>query len=154
MSDLLDKVEQLVTPVLEKDHYELVDLTYQKSHGGWTLSLYLDKPGGITLDECASWSDRLGQLIESAGVFDRSYVLEVSSPGLDRPLRKMKDFDKFIGQKIHAKLFAPIDGQRNYHGVLLGADENTVRMELDDKRQVELPRAQMAKCRLEPVIDF
>ncbi len=154
MSDLLVKIEELITPALEKEQVELVDLTYQKSHGGWTLSLYLDKPGGITLDDCEAWSRRLDSILETAGVFERSYVLEVASPGLDRPLRKTKDFEKFAGQKVHAKLFAPIDGQKNFHGVLLGADESVVRMELDDKRRVELPRSQVAKCRLNPVITF
>lgn len=154
MSDLLAKIEELVTPILEKEQVELVDLTYQKSHGGWTLSFFLDKPGGITLDDCTDWSHRLDGAIEAASLLDRSYVLEVASPGLDRPLRKLKDFERFAGQKVHAKLFAPIDGQKNFHGVLLGADESVVRMELDDKRRVELPRTQMAKCRLNPDIKF
>ena len=154
MSDLLAKIEELVTPDLAKEQVELVDLTYQKSHGGWTLSFYLDKPGGITLDDCETWSRRLDVLIEAASLFDRPYVLEVASPGLDRPLRKTKDFEKYAGQKVHARLYAPINGQKNFHGVLLGADESVVRLELDDKRQVELPRTQLARCRLEPVITF
>src|SRR5579859_1530705 len=118
VSDLLTKIEQLLTPCLEQEHTELVDLTYQKSHGGWTLSLYLDKPGGITLDDCEAWSHRLGALIDASDTIDRSYVLEVSSPGLDRPLRKLKDFQRFAGQKVHVKLYAPINGQKNFHGVL------------------------------------
>ena len=154
MSDLLTKIEELVTPVLEKEQVELVDLTYQKSHGGWTLSFYLDKPGGITLDDCTNWSHRLDMLIETAALLDRSYVLEVASPGIDRAIRKLKDYERFAGQKVHAKLFAPINGQKNFHGILLGADEAVVRLELDDKRRVELPRQQLAKCRLNPVVDF
>lgn len=154
MSDLLAKIEELITPVLNPESVELVDLTYQKSHGGWTLSLYLDKPGGITLDDCTDWSHRLGSLFEAENVFDRPYVLEVASPGLDRPLRKLRDFEKFAGQKVHVKLFAPIDGQKNFHGNLLGADEAVIRLELDTKKQVELPRSQVAKCRVEPVITF
>jgi ribosome maturation factor RimP len=154
VSELVAKIEQLVTPLLEEHHVELVDLTYQKSHAGWTLSLYLDKAGGITLDDCANWSDRIGTMIDAENIIDRSYVLEVASPGLDRALRKLKDFEKFAGQKVHAKLFAPMDGQKNFHGVLLGADESVVRIELEDHRQVSLPRTQIAKCRLNPVIDF
>lgn len=154
MSDLLTKIEEFVTPILECDQVELVDLTYQKSHSGWTLSFYLDKPGGITLEDCEGWSHRLGTLIDEAGLIERAYVLEVASPGLDRALRKLKDFEKFSGQKVHAKLFAPLNGQKNFHGLLLGADEAVIRLELDDKRQVELPRDQIAKCRLNPVIDF
>ncbi len=154
MSDLLVKIEQFLTPVLEQEQVELVDLTYQKSHGGWTLSLFLDKPGGITLDDCAEWSNRIGLLIDGENLIERSYVLEVSSPGLDRPLRKLKDFERFAGQKVHARLFAPMEGQKNFHGMLLGADESVIKLELDDKRRVELPRSQIAKCRLNPVINF
>lgn len=154
MSDLITKIEEFVTPILEKDQVELVDLTYQKTHSGWTLSFYLDKPGGITLEDCQDWSHRLGTVLDESLLIDRSYVLEVASPGLDRALRKLKDFEKFSGQMVHAKLFAPLDGQKNFHGVLLGADEAVIRMELDDKRTVELPRSQIAKCRLNPVIKF
>lgn len=154
MSDLLDRIEQLLTPILGQEQVELVDLTYQKSHGGWTLSLYLDKPGGITLDDCEAWSHRLGGVIEGSGIIDRSYVLEVASPGLDRPLRKLSDFQRFAGQKVHARLFAPMNGQRNFHGILTGADDANVMLKLDDGRDIELPRSQLAKCRLNPVIEI
>ncbi|MCG3203661.1 MAG: Ribosome maturation factor RimP [Elusimicrobia bacterium] len=154
MSDLLTKIETVVTPVLEKEQVELVDLTYQKSHGGWTLSFYLDKPGGITLDDCESWSRRLEPLIEGAGLIERSYVLEVASPGIDRAIRKLKDFEKFGGEKVHVKLFSPLEGQKNFHGILLGADEQVVRLEMDGAKRVELPRNMIAKCRLNPTINF
>ncbi len=154
VNDLLTKIEQLVTPILEKEDVELVDLTYQKSHGGWTLSFFLDKPNGITLDDCTDWSHRLGTILDASDVLDRAYVLEVSSPGLDRSLRKLKDFQKFAGQKVHVRLLNPLNGQKNFHGVLLGASENSIRLELDDKRKVDLPMDQLAKCRLQPVVSF
>jgi len=154
VSHLLEQIEQLVTPVLEQEQVELVDLTYQKSHGGWTLSLYMDKPGGFTLQDCEDWSAKLGGIIDASDLIDRTYVLEVASPGLDRPLRKLKDFERFKGEKVHVKLFAPIDGQKNFHGILTGADESSIHLTLDDKRDVSLPRNQMAKCRLNPVISF
>lgn len=155
MSQILTDIEALVTPILSAEQVELVDLTYQKTHSGWTLSLYLDKPGGITLDDCERWSRELGNVVETANILNHGYVLEVSSPGLDRALRKSSDFEKFAGQRVHAKLFAPINGQKNFHGTLLGADEENIRIHLEDqKRDVELPRSQVAKCRLDPVIDF
>src|SRR5262249_44789554 len=131
---------------------ELVDLSYQKSQGGWTLSLLLDKSGGITLQDCEDWSKTLGALIDSSNLITHGYVLEVSSPGVDRPLRKLKDFERFAGEKVHAKLFSPINGQKNFHGILKGANETVVRLQLDDGREVELPRSQMAKCRLNPAL--
>lgn len=152
MSEILDEIERHVTPLLSAEGVELVDLTYQKGPSGWTLCFYLDKPGGITLTDCETWSDRLGTAIDSANLIDRSYVLEVSSPGLDRALRKTSDFQRFSGERVHVKLFAPMDGQKNFHGKLLGGDDESIRMELEDGRNISLPRSQVAKCRLDPVI--
>ena len=87
MSDFLVKIEQLVTPVLEQEQVELVDLTYQKSPVGWTLCFYLDKPGGITLQDCEVWSERLGQILDQGEIIHHAYSLEVSSPGIQRPLK-------------------------------------------------------------------
>lgn len=154
MSQLVEDVEKLVSPVLAESQVELVDLTYQKGPGGWTLGFYLDKPGGITLDDCAMWSDRLGAVIEQSGLMERSYVLEVSSPGIDRPLKKLKDFERFIGERVHARLYGPIDGQRNFHGVLIAANEETIRIRSEEGRETEIPRVQLAKCRLNPVIEI
>lgn len=154
MSQLLDDVERLVTPALAQSGIELADLTYQKSAGGWTLSFYIDKAGGVTLDDCSFWSTRLGELLDATTLIDRAYVLEVSSPGLDRALRKPADFQRFSGKAVHTKLIEPINGQRNFHGELLGGDENAIRMRLDDGREVALPLANLAKCRLKPEFKF
>ncbi len=154
MSQLLIDVERLVEPALAQEGVQLADLTYQKSPVGWTLSFYLDKVGGITLDDCAAWNDRLGDILEASNLLDRAYVLEVSSPGLDRALRKPADFVRFAGKAVHAKLFAPQDGQRNFHGILLGGDEKNVSMKLDDGREVALSQENIAKCRLKPEINF
>ena len=155
MSQLLAEIERLVTPALAAENTELVDVTYQREPSGWTLCFYLDKPGGVTLDDCESWSDRLGQLLDAANLIEGSYNLEVSSPGLNRALRRTKDFEKFAGERVHVKLFAPVNGQKNFHGTLRGADEEFIRMTLeDDKRDVELPRAMLAKCRLDPKIEI
>lgn len=154
MSELIDQIEQRVTPLLEAEQVELVDLTYGKSQSGWTLCFFLDKPGGITLADCEHWTSRLGQLIDEANLIERSYVLEVSSPGLDRALRKTSDFQRFAGSRVHVKLFAPIDGQKNFHGDLVGGDDAEIRMRTDEGREVTLQRSQVAKCRLDPKITF
>ncbi|MBV9080566.1 MAG: ribosome maturation factor RimP [Elusimicrobia bacterium] len=152
MSELLQKIEEQVTPLLQAENVELVDLTYQNEQAGWTLCFYLDKPGGITLDDCEKWNDRLGPFIEELGLIERSYRLEVSSPGLNRALRKTADFTKYAGERVHVKLYAPINGQKNFHGNLLGGDDRSIRVKLEDGRDVELPRDQVAKCRLDPTI--
>lgn len=153
MSELLTKIEEIVTPVLSPEGVEVVDLTYQKEHGGWTLRFYLDKSGGFSLDDCAQWSERIGSLLDAADVISHAYVLEVSSPGIERPLKKLEDFRKFIGQRASVKLFAPIDGQKNFHGVLTGCSEQTVELDLEDtRRRVSLPRTQIAKANLKPDI--
>lgn len=154
MSELTEKIENLVTPVLESEQVELVDLTYQKEHSGWTLCFYLDKPAGITLDDCERWSDRLGELIDQSDLIQQRYVLEVSSPGINRPLKKLKDFHRFSGERISVKLFAPINGQKNFHGMLQGADDVNIRMRLDEGPEVSLPRSQIAKCKLDPLVEF
>ncbi len=154
MSELVEQIEQRISPLLDAEQVELVDLTYGKSQAGWTMCFFLDKPGGITLADCEVWSDRLGTIVDETGLIERSYVLEVSSPGIDRALRKPKDFQKFAGQRVHAKLFAGINGQKNFHGVLLSGDDVEIRMHTDEGQDVALPRGQVAKCRLDPKIDF
>jgi ribosome maturation factor RimP len=154
LSQLLADLEKLVAPELEAEQIELVDLSYQKSQGGWTLAFFLDKPGGITLDDCQRWSHRLGAIIDEGNLIERSYVLEVSSPGLDRPLRKTSDFQRFAGQRVDVRLYGPLNGQRNFHGVLLRGDEEKICVRLEDGREVDLPRSQVAKCRLNPVIEI
>lgn len=154
MSSLISEVENLVAPALIAQNIELVDLTYQKEHGGWTLCFYLDKPGGITLDDCARWSEELGVLVDQSNLIPGKYVLEVSSPGLERSLKKLKDFNRFMGERVSVKLFAPLDGQKNFHGALMGADESSIRIQTDEKKDVTLLLSQVAKCRLDPVIKF
>jgi ribosome maturation factor RimP len=154
VSQLLQDVERLVEPALAQDGVELVDLSYQKAPGGWTLSFYIDKSGGVTLDDCAMWSGRFGEIIDASNLIDRAYVLEVSSPGLDRALRKPADFVRFSGRLVHAKLAMPLDGQRNFHGELLGGDATAIRLKLDTGRTVSLPLENVTKCRLKPEFNF
>lgn len=150
----MTRVEALVTPYLQEKQTELVDLTYEKSHGGWTLCFYLDRSGGITLDDCEMWSRLLGDVLEKNDVFNHPYSLEVSSPGIYRPLKKIKDFQNYIGERIDVKLYAPHNGQKNYHGILLGADENEVRIREEGHGDASVPFQQIAKANLNPDIKF
>lgn len=146
-------IEARLSPLLAAENVELVDLTFNKGPAGWTLSILLDKPGGITLQDLEQWNDKLGSALDTADVIDRSYVLELASPGVDRPLRKAADFERFAGRRVHVKLYAGIDGQKNFHGELLGGDNGSIRLRLeDDKREITFAREQVAKCRLDPII--
>lgn len=154
MSRLLDEIEKLVTPVLAQEQVELVDAAYQKEQGRWTLRFYLDKPGGITLADCEIWSHKIGALLDASDMMPEGYTLEVASPGLYRPLKKIKDFERFKGERVHVKLFAPLNGQRNFEGVLLGADESAIHIKLENESEIRLPHDHVAKAKLNPVIKF
>ena len=126
--------------------YELVDL--QASNGGRLLRLFIDKPGGVNIDDCAALSRQLSRVLEVEGVdYER---LEVSSPGLDRPLRKAQDFARFAGQKADVRMRTPdATGRRRFVGVLKGADEGRVSMELDGQT-VALALEDIDRARLVP----
>jgi ribosome maturation factor RimP len=148
---LLQEVREVVEPILQSQGYELVDLEYQRESRGWVLRIYLDREGGITLDDCTGVSHEVGAVLEVKDVIPNAYVLEVSSPGLTRPLKKPEDFNRFRNQLVKIKLFQPLDGRRNFKGILLGLEGETVRVEADGQ-VFEIPLQSIAKANLE--IDF
>jgi len=139
-------LENVVEPVVAGMGYELVDL--QASNGGRLLRLFIDKPGGIGLEDCAAVSRQLGRVLEVEGVdYDR---LEVSSPGLDRPLRKASDFERFAGRKAEVRMRRKDEsGQRRFVGVLKGVADGRVNLELDGK-VVALALEEMERAKLVP----
>jgi ribosome maturation factor RimP len=148
---LLQEVREVVEPILQSQGYELVDLEYQRESRGWVLRIYLDREGGITLDDCSGVSHEVGAVLEVKDVIPNAYVLEVSSPGLTRPLKKPEDYNRFRNQLVKIKLFQPLDGRRNFKGILLGLERETVRVEADGQ-VFEIPLQSIAKANLE--IDF
>jgi ribosome maturation factor RimP len=127
--------------------YGLVDV--ERSNHGKLLRVYIDKPEGISVDDCALVSNHLARLFQVEGVgFDR---LEVSSPGLDRPLRQVKDFQRFVGEKASVRMNMALNGQRKFVGILRGADSETVQIEIDGAL-VSLEIADIRKARLVPEI--
>jgi len=148
---LLQEVREVVEPILQSQGYELVDLEYQRESRGWVLRIYLDREGGITLDDCTGVSHEVGAVLEVKDVIPNAYVLEVSSPGLTRPLKKPEDYNRFRNQLVKIKLFHPLDGRRNFKGSLLGLEGETVRVEADGQ-VFEIPLQSIAKANLE--IDF
>ena len=127
--------------------YELVDV--ERSNHGKLLRVYIDKPDGITVDDCGLVSNHLIRLFQVEGVdYDR---LEVSSPGLDRRLRQVKDFQRFEGEKASVRMYMALNGQRNFVGILRGADTDSLKMEIDGTL-VSLDMADIRKARLIPEI--
>lgn len=144
---ITEQVADLVEPPLEMMGFELVDVEYLSRHGKWVLRLYIDKEGGVTLDDCAAVSREIGDLIDVKDIIVHEYVLEVSSPGLDRPLKKEKDLERAIGKKIKVKTIAPIKGRRNYTGYLRNFQEGILYMELENG-PVHLPWSDVDKANL------
>ena len=128
--------------------YELVD--FERPGKGRLLRVFIDKAGGITVDDCAAVSNHLSRVLAVEGVdYDR---LEVSSPGLDRPLKKERDFARYAGQKARIKLRVPVEGQRTFVGVLRDTRAGKVEIEVDGGRTVSLDLANLDKARLVPAI--
>ncbi|MCP4682668.1 MAG: ribosome maturation factor RimP [Desulfobacterales bacterium] len=138
---------RLIMPVLDEIGFELVDIEYLSGRGRWILRIYVDKTGGITLDDCARVSREIGDLIDIKDIINHKYVLEVSSPGLDRPLRKEADFFKAIGKKVKVKMLMPIKGRRNFTGYLKDFQQKTLYLEVENKI-VELPHRDVKKAKI------
>jgi ribosome maturation factor RimP len=127
------ELEKLIGPLVELDSAELVHLTYAKEGSKFVLRVFLDKEGGITLDDCSYFSDRIGAMLDAMKTIDRSYILEVSSPGLDRVIKKEKDFVRFAGKTVKIRLKLPDQGQRNFTGILKGFQDGKVLVECEGR---------------------
>jgi ribosome maturation factor RimP len=129
---LLKEIEALVAPVLDEMGIELVDLEYFSGQGRQFLRIYADRPTGITLDDCAMVSREIGHLLDVSDLLQHQYVLEVSSPGLNRPLKRERDFLRVVGQQIKVQTTAPLKGRRNFSGVLQSVENGMLKVDLDD----------------------
>ena len=124
--------EELVLPMIEENKFELVDVEYVKEGGNWYLRVYIDKPGGINIDDCELISRALSDKLDEKDFIEDAYILEVSSPGLGRPLKKDKDFTRNMGEMVEIKLFRQINKQKECEGILKAFDKETVTIEADD----------------------
>ena len=137
----------MIEPVLAETGFELVAVEYLSEHGRMVLRIYVDKAGGITLDECARVSREVGDLIEIKNFIQHEYVLEVSSPGLNRPLKKEKDFLRVVGKKVKIRMTIPVNGRRRFTGQLKKIEDRNLYLEIDDQLFV-LPRQGIEKANL------
>lgn len=147
-------MEDLARPIAAAHGVVLVDLEYVREGGRRLLRVYVDKPGGVTLDDCGAFSRALSSCLDQADPVPDSYYLEVASPGLDRPLKKDRDFDLFKGRRVAVRTYAPpagaIPGQRAFHGELIGLVDGRVVVRDDAGRVWEIPREQVSRVRLDP----
>ena len=151
---VVQEIEKTVAPALSEAGVELVDVEYRREPHGWTLRFYLDKPGGFSLTDCEEWTDRLGSVLDQTNLIDHAYSLEVSSPGLDRPLKKPEDFQRFLGVDAVIKLYAAQNNQKNFHGRLVRLENGELTVDDRTSGLVKLPLSAIAGARLDPQIDF
>ncbi len=143
MQDLTDLFE----PVVESMGYELVGIEFHGSEHHGVLRVYIDQEQGITVDDCADVSRQISALLDVEDPISQAYDLEVSSPGINRPLFKLEDYERFNGSKAKIKLAVALDGRKNFSGILQGTDNQTVRINVDNET-FELPFHDIAKAHL------
>ena len=149
MADTVAKrVGAVALPVLEEMGLELVEVQYRREQSGWVLRLIIDKQEGISLEDCAAVSREISQLLDIEDFVDQAYNLEVSSPGLNRPLKSMADFQRFTGRKAKIKTIEPIAGEHVFIGRIKKTEGETIILEIG-RKEVTMPFSQVARARLE-----
>lgn len=144
--------ERLMEPIVKELGFELVDVEYVKEGGTWYLRAYIDKPGGIAVDDCEAVSRGFSDILDEKDYIEDSYVFEVSSPGLGRPLKKEKDFARSIGMEVEIRTYRAIAHQKEFVGLLKAYDENTVTIVYEDDTEQTFVRSDIALIRL--ALDF
>lgn len=144
---IVDTVAAITAPLVEALGLELVDVEYRKEGGRWFLRVFIDKPGGITHEDCGVVSERLGRVLDEKNLIPNAYFLEVSSPGVERPLKKPADYVRFTGRKAEVVTRSPVNGRRKFTGRIVTAGEGTVRLAVDGS-EVDIPYGVIGRARL------
>lgn len=142
------KTEQLIQPLIDANNFELVDVEFVKEGSDWYLRVYIDKDGGITVDDCELISRAFNEILDREDYISEQYIFEVSSPGLMSPLKKEKDYKRSVGKLIDIKLYKPVDKCKEFTGVLDSYDKDTVTIKMDDDTQKTFDRSNLAMIRL------
>ena len=142
------QTEELFMPLVDAHGFELVDVEYVKEGGSWYLRAYIDKPGGIAVDDCEVISRALSDLLDEHDFIEDSYILEVSSPGLGRPLKKEKDFVRSQGELVEVRTYRAIQHQKEFTGILNAWDKGTVTLLMEDGTEMKFAREDIALIRL------
>ena len=154
--ELDEQIARLVEPMLTIEGYELVDVEVVGSGPRTILRLFIDKQGGVSIDDCASVSEAVDAILDVEDPFESAYTLEVSSPGLDRPLRKPSDWSRFIGHEVDVTFRLPFEGRRKFRGLLTQAEPSprlVVRLGPADQA-LDFTLDEVREARLVPVVDF
>ena len=147
MSRITDIVSELARPVVEEEGCSLWDVEYLREAGTWYLRIYIDKEGGVSIDDCERISRRLDPILDEADPIPESYVFEVGSAGADRELKRPSDFEQFMGSEIEVKLYKPLNGSKSFVGKLIGYEEGTVVLDWRGQ-ELRFAPAQIAQVRL------
>lgn len=153
-NSVVQNVTELAQPILVERNLELVDLEYAKAGRDFVLRFFIDKDGGVTLDDCAEFSHELSAILDVEDIVPNNYTLEVSSPGLDRPLKKTSDFERYAGRLIKVRTFEPFQDdagnkRKTFLGILGGLENGAIRMTLKEGQTATIPMERVAKANLE-----
>ena len=140
--------ESLITPIVKKYNFELVDVEYVKEAGNWYLRFYIDKEGGITVDDCEAVSRIFSDKLDELDFIEDAYIMEVSSPGLGRPLKKEKDYVRSMGKEVEIRTYRPINKEKEFYGILSAYDESSVTITTEDQKEQTFEKADIALIRL------
>lgn len=130
------KTEQMILPILERMQFELVDVEYVKEGGTWYLRAYIDKEGGITVNDCEAVAREMNELLDAEDFISESYIFEVSSPGLGRPLKKEKDYIRNMGKEVEIRTYRAINRSKEFYGILKEYDKNSVTI-VDENEEIQ-----------------
>ncbi|MBQ5991737.1 MAG: ribosome maturation factor RimP [Clostridia bacterium] len=139
--------ENLCKAKIESMGFELCDVEYQKEYGDWVLTFYIDKPGGVTIDECETVSRAIEPILDEADPIESEYVLSVSSLGIDRPLKKQRDYERAMGTELEIKLYAGLNGKKQWIGTLTAFDEDSFTVETESGNPLTVKKKDCALVR-------
>lgn len=142
------RTEELITPILDRMNFELVDVEYVKEGGTWYLRAYIDKEGGITVNDCEAVAREMNEILDREDFVEDSYVFEVSSPGLGRPLKKEKDYIRSMEKEVEIRTYRAINREKEFYGILSAYDENTVTIKTEDGTEMTFEKSDIALIRL------
>lgn len=140
-------MEELAVPIIKENKCELVDIEYVKEGPNWYLRLYIDKQGGVTVEDCQRVSETLSDVLDEVDPIEHSYILEVSSPGVERPLKSQRDYDYFKGREVEIKLYSPVGGKKEFTGVLEGLENGIVTVNTPEGK-LQFQKDKIASTRL------
>lgn len=152
MGKVAEQVLSLVQPIAESFGLEVLEVLYEKKFDGMNLTVVIDKDGGVTIDDCEKLHRAIDEPLDRLDPIESAYILNVSSPGLDRPLKLPRDYKRNLDKKIRVKLYKPLDNKKSYDGVLIAYDDDTFEIKLQNGEIIKFNKKDTAK--VEPIIEF